>query len=100
LLRRYDGITFAPRLRAFKTGCADGYVRHSAKTLFGFNRKPCSASPKYAMSGLTLFAQDGSRVYNGGDNVNSHRVDLRLELSSRVVYGQLDSVRLQAASFC
>ncbi|WP_244145102.1 GNAT family N-acetyltransferase, partial [Paraburkholderia tuberum] len=25
LLRRYDGITFAPRLRAFKTGCADGY---------------------------------------------------------------------------
>src|SRR4051812_11239294 len=25
LLRRYDAITFAPRLRAFKTGCADGY---------------------------------------------------------------------------
>ena len=25
MLRRYDGITFAPRLRAFKTGCADGY---------------------------------------------------------------------------
>jgi hypothetical protein len=27
LLRRYDGITFAPRLRAFKTGCADGYLK-------------------------------------------------------------------------
>ncbi|MBC8751548.1 IclR family transcriptional regulator domain-containing protein, partial [Paraburkholderia podalyriae] len=26
LLRRYDGYTFAPRVRAFKTGCADGYV--------------------------------------------------------------------------
>ncbi len=25
LLRRYDGYTFAPRVRAFKTGCADGY---------------------------------------------------------------------------
>ena len=24
-LRRYDGNTFAPHLRAFKTGCADGY---------------------------------------------------------------------------
>src|ERR1700682_3456452 len=26
LLRRYDGNTFAPRFRAFKTGCADGYA--------------------------------------------------------------------------
>jgi autotransporter adhesin len=25
LLHRYDGNTFASRLRAFKTGCADGY---------------------------------------------------------------------------
>lgn len=26
MLRRYDGYTFAPRLRAFKTGCSGGYL--------------------------------------------------------------------------
>jgi hypothetical protein len=29
LLRRYDGYTFAPRVRALKTGCADGYLSPS-----------------------------------------------------------------------
>ncbi|MEM5461974.1 hypothetical protein VSR69_45690, partial [Paraburkholderia phytofirmans] len=37
LPRRYDGYTFAPRVRAFKTGCADGYVRE---------RGPSPVSPR------------------------------------------------------
>jgi hypothetical protein len=35
-LRRYDGYTFAPRLRAFKTGCADGYVHDTVARFDNF----------------------------------------------------------------
>src|SRR6266702_4704069 len=47
LPRRYDGITFAPRLRVFKTGCADGYVsrlRSSRRQLFNGGALGCCES--------------------------------------------------------
>ncbi|REG48700.1 transposase IS116/IS110/IS902 family protein [Paraburkholderia sp. BL6669N2] len=44
LLRRYDGITFAPRLRAFKTGCAEGY--RATNPIHGFQLEFGGSLPK------------------------------------------------------